>query len=205
LIPCVIICWGAHGVRRYSSRAAYTTACEAPTAAQLVCSEDNWTGRRYCARCSALNRTSCCCSAARSCISPPPAPAPGQLNFPTIRQMQLVAAPKLLPPPAMARGIPHIAAREVQGWLPVGLWQQGDRVLVSSSAGVHTALGDVHRAQFTQRLVRRLPLHSSSVPRVNGPGGGTAHDAARRIAAVAAALLPNRAIPSIPCLHLTDG
>ena len=36
-----------------------------------------------CARCSAMNRTDCCCPAARLCISPPPAPAPGQLNYPS--------------------------------------------------------------------------------------------------------------------------
>ena len=66
------------------------------------------------------------------------------------RQMQLAAAQKLLPPSAMARGIPYIAAREVQGRLLAGLGQQCDRVLVSSFAGVHTALGDIQsRAAYT--------------------------------------------------------
>ena len=98
-------------------------------------------GRNYCAQCSAMNRSGCCCSAARLCMSPPPAPAPGQLDIPTTRQMQLAAAPKLLPPPEMSCGMPHTAVRKVQGRLLIGIGQQGDRVLMSSSAGVHTALG----------------------------------------------------------------
>ena len=93
------------------------------------------------------------------------------------------------------------AARKVQGRLLAGLGQRGDRVLVSSSAGVHTALGVSNRAQHTRWLARRLPLHNSAVPEVNGPGRTIAHGAAPQIASVAAALLPNRAIPS----HLTDG
>ena len=50
---------------------------------------------------------------------------------------------------------------------------------VSSFAGVHTALGDKNRAQHPWRLARRLPLHSSSVPGVNWPGGAFEHGAAR--------------------------
>ena len=53
-----------------------------------------------------------------------------QLNYPTTRQMQLAAVRKLLPPPAMGRGIPHEAAREVQGRLLAGMGQWGDRILV---------------------------------------------------------------------------
>jgi len=86
---------------------------------------------------------------------------------------------KLLPPSAMGRGIPHDAAREVQGRLLAGLGQRDGRVLVWSPAGVHTALGDSNRAQHARRLARRLPLHNSSVPRVNRPGGATAHGATR--------------------------
>jgi len=44
--------------------------------------------------------------------------------------MQLAAVRKLLPPPAMGRGIPHEAACEVQGRLVAGLGQRGDRILV---------------------------------------------------------------------------
>ena len=47
----------------------------------------------------------------------------------TTRQMQLAAVPELLPPPAMGRGIPHEAAREVQGRLLAGLGQRGDHIL----------------------------------------------------------------------------
>jgi hypothetical protein len=43
------------------------------------------------------------------------APASGQLNYLTTRQMQLATVPKLLPPPKMSRGMPHTAARKVQG------------------------------------------------------------------------------------------
>jgi hypothetical protein len=68
----------------------------------------------------------------------------GQLNYPqTTRQMQLAAVPKLLPPPEMARGIPHEAAREVQGRLLPGLGQRGDRILLSLSGGVHTAACEI--------------------------------------------------------------
>ena len=63
--------------------------------------------------------------------------------------MQLAAVRKLLPPPVMARDILFIAACEVQGRMLAGLGQRDDRVLVSSSAGVHTALGDSNRAQHT--------------------------------------------------------
>ena len=56
--------------------------------------------------------------------------------------MQLAAVPKLPPPPKMSRGIPFTAARKVQERLLAGLGQRGDRVLVSSFAGVHTALAD---------------------------------------------------------------
>ena len=73
----------------------------------------------------------------------------GEMN-PAIWQMQLAAVLKLLPPPEMSRGIPHTAARKVQGWLLVGLGQCDDRVLVSSPAGVHTAPGDSNRAQHTR-------------------------------------------------------
>jgi len=93
--------------------------------------------------------------------------------------MQLAAVPKLLPPPAMARGIPFLAVREVQGRLLAGLGQQGDRILVSSSAGAHTALGDINQAQHTRRLARRLPLHRLAIPGGNRPGGTAAHGAAR--------------------------
>ena len=117
--------------------------------------------------------------------------------------MQPTADPKLLPPPEMARGMPCDAAREVQGRLLAGLGQRGDRVLVSSSAGAHAVLGDIHRAQHTRRLARRLPLRNSSVPGEYRPGGAAAHGAAPRIATVAAALLLDRAIPSIPSLRLT--
>ena len=75
---------------------------------------------------------------------------------------------------------------------------------MSSFAGVHTALGDKNRAQHPWRLAGRLPPHSSSVPQVNRPAGATAHGAAPRIATVAAALLLDRVISSIPSLHLTD-
>ena len=61
--------------------------------------------------------------------------------------MQLAAVPKLLPQLEMSRGIPHTAARKVQGQLLVGMGQQGDLVLMSSPAGVHTALGYTYRAQ----------------------------------------------------------
>ena len=57
--------------------------------------------------------------------------------------------------------------------------------------GCTRARGYRNRAQHTRRLARRLLLHSSSVPGVNRPGGTTAHGAARRIATVAAALLPD--------------
>ena len=67
------------------------------------------------------------------------APASGQLDYPTTRQMQLAAVPKLIPPPAIARGIPYDAAREVRGRPLAGLGQQGDRILVWSSGGMHTA------------------------------------------------------------------
>ena len=43
----VIICCGAHGARRYYSCAAYATACEAPTAALLVCSGGKLAGRSF--------------------------------------------------------------------------------------------------------------------------------------------------------------
>ena len=59
-------------------------------------------------------------------------------------QMQLAAVQKLLPPSAIARGIPYDAAREVQGRLLAGLGQRDGRVLVWSPAGVHTALGDIN-------------------------------------------------------------
>jgi hypothetical protein len=41
---------------------------------------------------------------------------------------------KLLLALEMARGIPHAAAREVQGRLLAGLEQRGDRILVSTFA-----------------------------------------------------------------------
>ena len=41
---------------------------------------------------------------------------------------------KLLLALEMARGIPHAAAREVQGRLLAGLGQRGDRILVSTFA-----------------------------------------------------------------------
>jgi hypothetical protein len=126
-----------------------------------------------------MNRIGCRCSAARLCVSPPLAFAPGQLDYPTTRQVQLAAVPKLLPPPEMSRGIQFIAACKVQGRVLARLGQRDGRVLVSSFAGVHTALGDKNRAQHTRRLVRRLPLHSSSVPGVNWPGGAFEHGAAR--------------------------
>ena len=58
------------------------------------------------------------------------APASGQLDYPTTRQMQLAAVPKLLPPAEMSSGIPYTAAREVQGRLLTGLRQRDDRILV---------------------------------------------------------------------------
>ena len=54
--------------------------------------------------------------------------------------MQLAAFPKLLPPPEMAHATPYDTACEVQGRPLARLGQQGDRILVSSSAGVHMAL-----------------------------------------------------------------
>jgi hypothetical protein len=54
----------------------------------------------------------------------------GHLNYPTTtRQAQLVAVPNLIPPSAMAGGIPHEATREVQWWLLTGLGQRGGRIL----------------------------------------------------------------------------
>ena len=44
----------------------------------------------------------------------------------------------------------------------------------------------------------------ATVTGANVDGGATAHGAARRIATVVAALLLDRVIPSILCLHLTD-
>ena len=72
-------------------------------------------GRNHCAQCSAMNRISCCCSAAQSCNSLHPLPASDRWITPATRQMQLAADPKLLPPSAMAHGILHMTAHEVQG------------------------------------------------------------------------------------------
>ena len=85
-----------------------------------------------------------------------------QLNYPTTRQVQLAAVPKLLPPPGMSRGIQFTAARKVQGRMLARLGQRDGRVLVSSFAVVHTALGDMHRVQHPWRLAGRLPPHSVS-------------------------------------------
>ena len=86
------------------------------------------------------------------------------------RHMQRAAVPKLLPPPEMSRGIQHVAARKVQGRLLAGLEQRDGRILVSSSAGLHTAPRAIHRAQHTCRLARRLPLHKSYALGANRPG-----------------------------------
>ena len=51
---------------------------------------------------------------------------------------------------------------------------------------VHTALGDMSRAQHARRLARRLTLHSPSVPGVSAPADIIAHGAAARIATVTA-------------------
>ena len=45
-------------------------------------------------------------------------------------EMPLAAAQKLLPPWAMARGVPYTAAREVQGRLLAGMGQQDGQILV---------------------------------------------------------------------------
>ena len=52
------------------------------------------------------------------------------MDYPTTRQPQLAAVPKLLSPPEMSRGIQFIAAREVQGRLLGGLGQSSDQILV---------------------------------------------------------------------------
>ena len=52
--------------------------------------------------------------------------------------------------------------------------------------------------------VRGSNGRDATVMGANGAGGATAHGAARRIATVVAALLLDRVIPSILCLHLTD-
>ena len=69
------------------------------------------------------------------------------MDYPTTRQPQLAAVPKLLWPLEMSRGVQFIAARKVQGRVLARLKQRDGRVLVSSFAGVHTALGDKNRAQ----------------------------------------------------------
>jgi hypothetical protein len=142
-------------------------------------------GQNYCAQSSARNRIGCRCYCCSIVCFPPPAPC--KMMKLTTRQVQLAAVPKLLPPPGMSRGIQFTAARKVQGRMLARLGQRDGRVLVSSFAVVHTALGDMHRVQHPWRLAECLPPHSSSVPRVNRPGGATAHKAARGIASVAAA------------------
>ena len=72
---------------------------------------------------------------------------------PTTRQVQLAAVPKLLPPPEMSRGAQYIAARKAQGRMLARPGQRDGWVLVSSFAGVHTALEDKNRAQHPWRLV----------------------------------------------------
>ena len=65
-------------------------------------------------------------------------------------------------------------------------------------------LAAVNRAQHMCSLARRLPLHDVSVLGVNLPGETYAHGAARRIASVAAALLPDRVILSTSSCTCTD-
>ena len=105
----------------------------------------------------------------------------------TTRQVQLAAVPKLLPPPEMSRGIQFTVARKVQGRMLARPGQRDGRVLVSSFAVVHTALGDNNRARRTLRLTRCLVRHSSPVPWVNGPRKAIPQGAARWIATLACA------------------
>ena len=84
--------------------------------------------------------------------------------------MQLAAAPKLPPPPKMSRGIPFTAARKVQERLLAGLGQRGDRVLVSSFAGVHPALGDINHARTIHDGSRGAYRCTARLFRVNRPG-----------------------------------
>jgi hypothetical protein len=121
--------------------------------------------------------------------------------------MQPTADPKLLPPPEMARGMPCDAAREVQGRLLTGLGQRGDRVLgVIICCGAHGARRYYSCAAYATACEAPTAAHLGCSRGKWAEQNYCARcSAANRIGCCcAAALLPNRAIPSTPSLHLTE-
>jgi hypothetical protein len=92
-----------------------------------------------------------------------PPPLPASLTDGLYVPQHTADAAKLLSTPETSRGILYAAVREAQGLLLAGLGQQGNRVLVSSSAGVHGARRKYNRVQHARRRVGRLPLRNRPV------------------------------------------
>ena len=94
------------------------------------------------------------------------------------RQMQPGVAQKLLPTAVFPHDVPPITARAA--WLR--LLRERERAggrIPHYPRCLLLLLGDIDRAQHASGRVWHLPQHSSPVLGVSGPGGTTAHGAAR--------------------------